>query len=83
MFNPKIFIPASLALIAGAVSWFTVLSSEIALFALFPEIDQKVVIKAHRIMLRRTLAGKYNHLDLDKDEINEKIFLGIVQEITK
>lgn len=81
MFNPKIFIPLALVTITGVVGWFTVLTSEIALFERFPEIDQKVVIKAHRIFVRRTLTGKYNNVNLT-DEKCDELFLGIVKEIT-
>ena len=79
MFNPKIFIPAAFVLIGGATYWFSILCSDVALFELFPTIPQKTVVKAHRIMIRRTLKGQYGTDNTD-EQLNF-IFLGIVKEI--
>lgn len=81
--NKKLIITTAVTIsIAALVATFSVLSSEIALFEKYPYLDQKVVVKAHRIMVRRTLSGKYNLLDLDNDDICDEIFLGIVMELT-
>jgi predicted HAD superfamily hydrolase len=80
----KIALVASIAtVIAAGWSYFSVISSEIGLMDLHPEIDQHDIIKAHRIMLVRTLTGQYNHLDTNDDEVLDRIFMEVVSELTK
>lgn len=80
--NKKIAIAGIVGLLAGGYWYYTVLSSEIALFERYPEIDDKIIIKAHRIMVRRALIGTYNDHP-ETDEEYEKIFLDIVKELQK
>jgi hypothetical protein len=66
-----------LAWIAAAVQ---VAGSEGAIIDRFPDIDPSNVKKAHKIMLKRTAAGKYLDLEMTYD-VCDKIFLDIVQEL--
>jgi hypothetical protein len=49
---------------------------------MFPDIDPKVVRKAHTIMVKRGMAGAYADMD-NSDETMKRIFLAVVQEIQK
>lgn len=80
--NKKTAIISVVALLAVGYSYFTVLGSEVALFERFPEIDPKIVVKAHRIMLRRAVTGQYNEHG-ESDEDHDRIFLDIVNELQK
>jgi len=78
--NKKLAITAVAAVVVVGAAAVSVLGSENALFEQYPDIDPKVVVKAHRKMLFRTITGQYGS-DLT-DEQCETIFLALVQEIT-
>jgi len=67
----------------GAVQYFTMLSSEVALFERFPDIDPKIVVKAHRTIIRGIWTGKYNSTDMSDDAACDRLFLEVVETLTK
>lgn len=71
---------ATPVLAAGWAYWKLV-SSEIGLMELFPDIDSDDVIAAHRKMLRDTLKGKLADVDTDDDEVMKHIFLSYVNNL--
>jgi hypothetical protein len=81
--NKKLAIIAALVALAGAGMYTHIVFCEVALMQMHPEIDEAVVIKAHRKMVLRAFAGRYNDINLDDDAVADAIFLAIVEEISK
>ena len=81
MFKKIALITAALTVLGAGAAYFTLLTSEVALIEMFPDEDPKVVIRASRIMLRRTLKSEYTHLDTDNDDVLKSIFEDIIAEI--
>ena len=83
MSKTKILITAASA-VGVFVAWNFVsfAGSTFALYERFPNIDRKVVAKAHRIMCMNAYRGRYNQVDLT-DEKCDEIFLDIVTDLTK
>lgn len=71
---------AAVALFAGW-QYFTILSSEVALFERFPDIDPKVVVKASRKMYFDALRGKFANIDTNDEELMDHVFLNYVKTI--
>jgi len=79
----KIILSTVIVTAAGALAyWFSILGSEIALFERFPDIDPKIVVKAHRKFIRETLKGTYKDRVIVTDEDHDKVFLEIVEALT-
>lgn len=77
-----ILVPLFVAGAIAVTSWFALLASEVALFDMYPDIDQKVVVKAHRLMVHRTLRGAYADVKLTEEKLDE-IFRSIVKELSE
>jgi len=76
---------AAIATIAGGmfVAWqyFIILSSEVALFERFPDIDTKDIIKASRKMYFAALRGKFADVDTNDEKLMDHIFLSYVNNL--
>lgn len=73
----------STAAVALFVGWqyFIILSSEVALFERFPDIDKNDVIKASRKMYFDALRGKFADIDTNDDALMDHVFLNYVKTI--
>lgn len=83
MSKTKIAILSATVVTLITLAWqLQKLGSEVALMERFPNIDPKIVVKAHRQMIKNTFKGMYNDRDMT-DAVNDEIFLEIVQTLTK
>ena len=76
MFTTKNIVVVSLIATATASAWayWKIITSEIGLMELYPGIDEKILIKAHRAMLKDILTGKLTIPSGDDDSTFENIF---------
>jgi len=81
--NKKIAIAAALLATAAGFLYTKLIMSEVAIMEMFPELDQKIVIQAHRTMVLRAFSGMYSEVDVENEEIWKKTFLDIVAELQK
>lgn len=79
----NIIIAATIIVASLAVAYYiSMIGSEVAIHEKYPEIDQKIAIKAHRKMLRRAYTGAYNDIELNEETLDQ-IFRSIVKEISE
>ena len=75
-----IAITASVFTVITVGIYISIITSEIGIMQLHPELDKKSIVKAHRIMLARTLRNQIE-LDDSSDDAVDAQFLGIYHEI--
>lgn len=59
----------------AAMYWIQFEGSTAALIAKFPDVPEDIVRKVSKEMVREALAGKYNDIDTDDDELMSRIFV--------
>ena len=75
----KTTLIASVAVIGAAYVAYVRIHANI-IVKRFPDLDPKIVRKAHSIMMKRAYAGAYADL-VDSDETMDAIFRAVVQEL--